>query len=796
MAVLEFNSFYKMKEWLMKGEYTLPSIYYTKNDGKAYIDIPVNPLGDLTRRISNIKGMTMNSSNQLSSVLCSIMNGHFGRKLETEITDSDGNKHDVINKNVFTLLNNSNDDSTQTPAFPFIEFKHFKHYGEIINDMEDGVNKVHTIAANTFKGSNIVSVFIPEGITHISNKAFMDCKRLVKVFFPSTLVSIGKQAFLGCGLLDNVDIPPSVKIIDSAAFMGCSYLTKLTIPNGVEIIGKRAFHGTGIEKIVIPDSVYSLGLKAFGYCKNLKKVWIGQHCGNRCDEYVEELEKNKIMYNYLYDGFQIKNYMANLHPMAFYCSPVEKFIVDSRNPNVKTGASGELMVNTSNTNYKDGTWMIIKLPSTLEGHYIADESAKSMCYNLFEGKNAPTGVTSVNFSNINTIPKHCFSNNNYVTELYMPHIHKINVNPFNSSRITKVEIGGDDEFLENNSIIFCGNTNKARILFFDQECKITVPDGTKPLYRENPLWEPYFALNKTVIVHMTNQWEFSWLKKSSNATLYHDVVESFSNKGINNSGAIMDITLDGVPNYQFRIRSYGENNYDYVMVSQLNQMIDSGTSYNNTTLVKAHTRGLSNSGTSYTTVTFNDIPENENGFNNIRVIYRKDSSTHSFDDKGYVEFYKNLPDVNTEIYLQRFSMYGTNDYEYIFRSDTMGNTNPEQFATMRIYFKNKPNFKIYVGSSSEVEFDYIMVSPLDTSRYEDVCFYASNGDVSYIDGEMEWLATTRYDHNNITDINNKDGYIEVNIPNDGNYHFVEIYYIKDDSTDVGADRGYVIVPKK
>lgn len=496
MAVLEFNSFYKMKEWLLKGEFTLPSVYYTKNDGKVYIDIPVLPDSVLQQRISNIKGITKNSSNQLSSVLCSIMNGHFGRKLDSKITDSDGNKHDVINKNIFTeTVNNS--DIGLTSYFSFNEFSNFTHYGEIVNELENGqVNKSHTIAADTFKGSNITSIIIPEGITHISDRAFMNCKYLNEVIFPSTLLHIGKQAFLGCSQLNNVNIPPKVKIIDSAAFMKCSSLDILTISNGVEIIGRRAFHGTAIEKIVIPDSVYALGSKAFGYCSNLKKVWIGQHCGKRRDEYVDEKNIDgkfiKTIYKTFYNGFNFKKYMIGLHPMAFYCSPVEKFIVDSRNPNVKTGASGELMVNRYNTDYRYGAWMIIKIPSTLEGYYVADETASSMCYNLFEGKNAPLGVTSVNFSNITTIPKHCFCNNPFITELYMPHIHKIHVNPFNNSCITKVVIGGDDEYLDDFPIEFCGKTDKPRILLFDQECKIIVPTHVESRYKLVPLWAPYF----------------------------------------------------------------------------------------------------------------------------------------------------------------------------------------------------------------------------------------------------------------------------------------------------------------
>ena len=34
----EFNSFYDMKEWLKQGEFILPAVYKTLNDGKYYFD--------------------------------------------------------------------------------------------------------------------------------------------------------------------------------------------------------------------------------------------------------------------------------------------------------------------------------------------------------------------------------------------------------------------------------------------------------------------------------------------------------------------------------------------------------------------------------------------------------------------------------------------------------------------------------------------------------------------------------------------------------------------------------------
>lgn len=77
------------------------------------------------------------------------------------------------------------------------------------------------------------------------------------------------------------------------------------------------------------------------------------------------------------------------------------------------------------------------------------------------------------------------------------------------------------------------------------------------------------------------------------------------------------------------------------MVSQLDETITSGSSYNDITLVKAHTRGSQNGGTAignYTLVEFTGIGGGEHI---ITVLYRKDSSSASGDDRGYLLIPKN-----------------------------------------------------------------------------------------------------------------------------------------------------------
>ena len=135
---------------------------------------------------------------------------------------------------------------------------------------------------------------------------------------------------------------------------------------------------------------------------------------------------------------------------------------------------------------------------------------------------------------------------------------------------------------------------------------------------------------------LNDQWQKSSTISNPDSNTYDGVYESYSNKGVNNSAAVMYIDISGLSEFSFYIRSYAESNYDYVMVSQLDKTITSGSSYSDTSLVKAHTRGNQQSGTSISSYTLVEFTGIDKGSHRITVLYRKDGSTHSNDDRGYV----------------------------------------------------------------------------------------------------------------------------------------------------------------
>ena len=72
-----------------------------------------------------------------------------------------------------------------------------------------------------------------------------------------------------------VVIPDSVTSIGDYAFARCTGLESVTIPDSITSIGDRAFYiCTGLESVTIPDSVTSIDVYAFAECSGLTLVTI------------------------------------------------------------------------------------------------------------------------------------------------------------------------------------------------------------------------------------------------------------------------------------------------------------------------------------------------------------------------------------------------------------------------------------------------------------------------------------------------------------------------------------------
>ena len=174
---------------------------------------------------------------------------------------------------------------------------------------------VISIGASVFYNCyKLESVTLHNGVEMIDEYAFAGCRSLKSIQIPDSVVEIGKHAFSGCkeirfngnyasadhrclivngglryfssngvkeytipaevtsieesscshsGELQRVIIPEGVTSIEMGSFEFCEYLFDVHIPNTVASIGHSAFFGCSLSKIIIPESVQSIGAHAF-----------------------------------------------------------------------------------------------------------------------------------------------------------------------------------------------------------------------------------------------------------------------------------------------------------------------------------------------------------------------------------------------------------------------------------------------------------------------------------------------------------------------------------------------------
>jgi large repetitive protein len=141
----------------------------------------------------------------------------------------------------------------------------------------DGITyNVTNIAGYGFASASITSVTIPNGVTSIDSRAFMNCTNLISVTFPTSgLTSIGQYAFSGCSSLTSITIPTGLTTIQNSTFVDCGSLTSVTLPTSVTTIEIAAFMGCGsLSSINLPNEITTMGGSVFNGCSNLSSVKI------------------------------------------------------------------------------------------------------------------------------------------------------------------------------------------------------------------------------------------------------------------------------------------------------------------------------------------------------------------------------------------------------------------------------------------------------------------------------------------------------------------------------------------
>ena len=98
-----------------------------------------------------------------------------------------------------------------------------------------------------------------------------------EVVVPDTIegmpvVALGEKCFNEHTEIESLTLPESLRSIGYRAFYGCKNLTGLTFPASLETIEGWAFAHTGLGSVTLPEGMTKLGYGAFYSCLNLTEV--------------------------------------------------------------------------------------------------------------------------------------------------------------------------------------------------------------------------------------------------------------------------------------------------------------------------------------------------------------------------------------------------------------------------------------------------------------------------------------------------------------------------------------------
>ena len=145
---------------------------------------------------------------------------------------------------------------------------------------------ITTIGGYVFTGTPLREVVIPDTIASLGAGDFMDCDKLKSIVIGSGLESIGGNCFYGLTALETFEISEKNLNFKSEEGMlltkdGSTLIqyaaagnTKFILPKGVTVIGPNACYGMPFNEIIIPDTVVSIGDKAFENCTKAETAYV------------------------------------------------------------------------------------------------------------------------------------------------------------------------------------------------------------------------------------------------------------------------------------------------------------------------------------------------------------------------------------------------------------------------------------------------------------------------------------------------------------------------------------------
>lgn len=172
------------------------------------------------------------------------------------------------------------------------------------------------IGPYAFRGcTGITELVIPSAVTVLRNYAFQNCTGMEKLTLPESLANIPDYCFNNCANLEEIYVSRSSSLssVGSNAFSGCpgtltffgysdswvesyangagfnfvaldtDWTAEMILPAGLITIEEEAFINNTFRTVQIQEGTQSIGARAFGGCRNLRRVIIPESVNEIAD---------------------------------------------------------------------------------------------------------------------------------------------------------------------------------------------------------------------------------------------------------------------------------------------------------------------------------------------------------------------------------------------------------------------------------------------------------------------------------------------------------------------------------
>jgi len=183
----------------------------------------------------------------------------------------------------------------------------------------------------------IEDITIPDSVTTIYPKAFLNCVSMKRIVLPKTLKVMGRCVFEGCSDLEEIIIPEGApfKVLDGVFIdkankktiraLNKKNIDSIGITNGITVVSSKTFDRCSVRQITIPMSVIEIEPNAFYLTMNLEKIVVDPKNMNfRSIDGVIHNRNGKVLIRYPQGKIGVNYYLEDtveeIGEQAFSCA--------------------------------------------------------------------------------------------------------------------------------------------------------------------------------------------------------------------------------------------------------------------------------------------------------------------------------------------------------------------------------------------------------------------------------------------------------------------------------------------